>query len=44
MKITPRVQKLLNVEAKNHRLNLKQTKILRRYKESKNVLVRFNFK
>ncbi|XP_030060470.1 UPF0711 protein C18orf21 homolog [Microcaecilia unicolor] len=39
MKATPQVQKLLKLEAKSHRLNLKQTKLLRRYKMSRSTLL-----
>nr|XP_006128179.1 UPF0711 protein C18orf21 homolog isoform X1 [Pelodiscus sinensis] len=39
MKVTPRLQKLLNREAKNHKLNLKQTKLLKKYKDSRSVLL-----
>ncbi|XP_067426058.1 UPF0711 protein C18orf21 homolog isoform X2 [Emydura macquarii macquarii] len=39
MKVTPRIQKLLNREAKNHKLNLKQTKLLKKYKDSRSVLL-----
>ncbi|XP_003222293.1 UPF0711 protein C18orf21 homolog [Anolis carolinensis] len=39
IKITPRIEKLLYRERKNYRLNLKQTKILKKYKESTNVLL-----
>lgn len=39
MKITPRIEILLKREAKCHRLNLKQTKLLRKYKCSRSVLV-----
>ncbi|XP_039383467.1 UPF0711 protein C18orf21 homolog [Mauremys reevesii] len=39
MKLTPRIQKLLNREAKNHKLNLKQTKLLKKYKDSRSVLL-----
>uniref|UniRef100_A0A8C5SAE1 Uncharacterized protein n=1 Tax=Laticauda laticaudata TaxID=8630 RepID=A0A8C5SAE1_LATLA len=39
MKITSRIEKILNREKKNYRLSLKQTKFLRKYKESKNVLL-----
>ncbi|XP_072268023.1 UPF0711 protein C18orf21 homolog [Pyxicephalus adspersus] len=38
-KITPRIEMLLRKEAQNHRLNLKQTKLLRKYKFSRSVLV-----
>ncbi|XP_026534072.1 UPF0711 protein C18orf21 homolog isoform X1 [Notechis scutatus] len=39
MKITSRIEKILNLEKKNYRLSLKQTKFLRKYKESKNALL-----
>ncbi|KAM5157850.1 UPF0711 protein C18orf21 homolog [Mantella aurantiaca] len=39
MKITPRIEMLLKKEAKSHRLNLKQTRLLRKYKCSRSVLV-----
>ncbi|XP_034272215.1 UPF0711 protein C18orf21 homolog [Pantherophis guttatus] len=39
MKITSRTEKILNLEKKNYRLSLKQTKLLRKYKESKNALL-----
>ncbi|XP_068109323.1 UPF0711 protein C18orf21 homolog isoform X2 [Hyperolius riggenbachi] len=39
MKITRRIESLLKKEAKSHRLTLKQTKLLRKYKLSKSVLV-----
>ncbi|XP_063156400.1 UPF0711 protein C18orf21 homolog [Candoia aspera] len=39
MKVTPRIEKILNRERKNYRLSLKQTKLLKKYKESKNVLL-----
>ncbi|XP_013921148.1 PREDICTED: UPF0711 protein C18orf21 homolog [Thamnophis sirtalis] len=38
MKITSRTEKILNLEKKNYRLSLKQTKLLSKYKESKNTL------
>ncbi|CAM5091978.1 unnamed protein product [Eretmochelys imbricata] len=37
MKLIPRIQKLLNREAKNQKLNLKQTKLLKKYKDSRSV-------
>lgn len=40
MKVTPQIEKILKREAKNHKLNMKQTKLLRKYKESRSVLVR----
>ncbi|XP_066487521.1 UPF0711 protein C18orf21 homolog [Tiliqua scincoides] len=39
MKVTPQIQRLLNLEGKNYKLNLKQTKLLKKYKHSKNVLL-----
>uniref|UniRef100_A0A8C5PTH4 Chromosome 18 open reading frame 21 n=1 Tax=Leptobrachium leishanense TaxID=445787 RepID=A0A8C5PTH4_9ANUR len=39
LKITPRIERILRKEAKNYRLNLKQTKLLRKYKFSRSVLV-----
>ncbi|KAJ7313977.1 hypothetical protein JRQ81_005826 [Phrynocephalus forsythii] len=39
MKLTPQVEKLLKKERKNYKLNLKQTKLLKRYKASTNVLL-----
>lgn len=43
-KLTPHVEKLLKKERKNYKLNLKQTKLLKRYKTSTNVQVRSSFK
>ncbi|KAG9470529.1 hypothetical protein GDO78_017476 [Eleutherodactylus coqui] len=39
MRITPQIANLLKKEAACHRLNLKQTKLLRRYKLSRSSLV-----
>ncbi|XP_063780987.1 UPF0711 protein C18orf21 homolog [Pseudophryne corroboree] len=39
MKITPRIESLLRKESKSHRLNLKQTRLLRKYKCARSVLV-----
>ncbi|KFR16299.1 UPF0711 protein C18orf21, partial [Opisthocomus hoazin] len=39
MKVTPQIEKVLKREAKNHRLNMKQTKLLKKYRESRNVLL-----
>ncbi|KFU88803.1 UPF0711 protein C18orf21, partial [Chaetura pelagica] len=39
MKLTPQIEKVLKREAKNHKLNMKQTKLLRRYRESRSVLL-----
>ncbi|XP_053569022.1 UPF0711 protein C18orf21 homolog isoform X2 [Bombina bombina] len=38
-KITPQIERLLRKEAKSHRLNYKQTKLLRKYKLARSVLV-----
>ncbi|XP_008156558.2 UPF0711 protein C18orf21 homolog isoform X2 [Eptesicus fuscus] len=37
-KLTPRIQKLLNREARNCTLSFKEAKILKKYKDSKSVL------
>ncbi|KAF4790105.1 hypothetical protein TURU_144156 [Turdus rufiventris] len=34
MKVTPQIEKILKREAKNHKLNMKQTKLLRKTRES----------
>nr|XP_056713816.1 UPF0711 protein C18orf21 homolog [Euleptes europaea] len=39
MRITPQIQKLLHLEAKKYKLSFKQGKVVKRYKESKNVLL-----
>ncbi|NWV12799.1 CR021 protein, partial [Ptilonorhynchus violaceus] len=39
MKVTPQIEKVLKREAKNHKLNMKQTKLLRKYRESRSVLL-----
>uniref|UniRef100_H3AKF8 Uncharacterized protein n=1 Tax=Latimeria chalumnae TaxID=7897 RepID=H3AKF8_LATCH len=39
-KLTPRMQRLLNREAKNPKLNFKQVKLLKKYRESRSILVR----
>ncbi|XP_044308466.1 UPF0711 protein C18orf21 homolog isoform X1 [Varanus komodoensis] len=39
MKMTPQIEKLINRKKKNYKLNLKQIKLLMKYKESKNVLL-----
>ncbi|CAN2389174.1 Domain of unknown function (DUF4674) [Pristimantis euphronides] len=39
MKITPQIENLLKKEAKCHKLNLKQTKLLMKYKLSRSYLV-----
>ncbi|XP_047650091.1 UPF0711 protein C18orf21 homolog [Phacochoerus africanus] len=38
-KLTPKIQKLLNREARNYTLSFKEAKILEKYKESKSVLL-----
>ncbi|XP_040840831.1 UPF0711 protein C18orf21 homolog isoform X1 [Ochotona curzoniae] len=38
-KLTPRIQKLLNREARNSTLSFKEAKILKKYRESKSVLL-----
>uniref|UniRef100_A0A8C6QDA0 RIKEN cDNA 2700062C07 gene n=1 Tax=Nannospalax galili TaxID=1026970 RepID=A0A8C6QDA0_NANGA len=38
-KITPKIQKLLNREARNYTLSFKEAKIVKKYKESKSVLL-----
>uniref|UniRef100_A0A8C4UUJ9 Chromosome 18 open reading frame 21 n=1 Tax=Falco tinnunculus TaxID=100819 RepID=A0A8C4UUJ9_FALTI len=40
MKVTPQIEKILKQEAKNHKLSMKQTKLLKKYRESRSVLVR----
>ncbi|XP_023594095.1 UPF0711 protein C18orf21 homolog isoform X2 [Trichechus manatus latirostris] len=37
-KLTPKIQKLLNQEAKNYTLSFKEAKIVKKYKDSKSVL------
>ncbi|NXP76074.1 CR021 protein, partial [Ramphastos sulfuratus] len=39
MKVTPQIEKVLKQEAKNCKLNMKQTKLLRKYRESRSVLL-----
>uniref|UniRef100_A0A8D0F827 Chromosome 18 open reading frame 21 n=1 Tax=Strix occidentalis caurina TaxID=311401 RepID=A0A8D0F827_STROC len=39
MKVTPQIEKVLKQEAKNHKLNMKQTKLLKKYRESRSVLL-----
>ncbi|NWH74917.1 CR021 protein, partial [Piaya cayana] len=39
MKMTPQIEKVLKREAKNHKLNMKQTKLLKKYRESRSVLL-----
>lgn len=38
-KLTPRIQKLLNREARNYTLSFKEAKIVEKYKDSKSVLL-----
>ncbi|KAI4569304.1 hypothetical protein MJT46_006598 [Ovis ammon polii x Ovis aries] len=38
-KLTPRIQKLLNREERNYTLSFKEAKILKKYKDSKSVLL-----
>ncbi|KFO27402.1 UPF0711 protein C18orf21 homolog [Fukomys damarensis] len=38
-KLTPRIQKLLNREARNHTLSFKEAKIVKKYRDSKSVLL-----
>nr|XP_010298457.1 PREDICTED: UPF0711 protein C18orf21 homolog [Balearica regulorum gibbericeps] len=39
MKVTPQIEKILKREKKNHKLNMKQTKLLKKYRESSSVLL-----
>ncbi|NXN20139.1 CR021 protein, partial [Indicator maculatus] len=39
MKVTPQIEKVLKQEVKNRNLNMKQTKLLRKYRESRSVLL-----
>ncbi|NWQ64469.1 CR021 protein, partial [Neopipo cinnamomea] len=39
MKVSPQIEKVLKREAKNHKLNMKQTKLLKKYRESRSVLL-----
>ncbi|NWY95850.1 CR021 protein, partial [Loxia curvirostra] len=39
MKVTPQIERVLKREAKNHKLNMKQTKLLRKYRESRSILL-----
>ncbi|NXI91370.1 CR021 protein, partial [Psophia crepitans] len=39
MKVTPQIEKVLKREAKNRKLNMKQTKLLKKYRESSSVLL-----
>ncbi|POI23783.1 hypothetical protein CIB84_012469, partial [Bambusicola thoracicus] len=38
MKVTPQIEKIIKREAKNYRLNMKQIKLLKKYRDSKSVL------
>ncbi|XP_006150584.1 UPF0711 protein C18orf21 homolog isoform X1 [Tupaia chinensis] len=38
-KLTPKIQKLLNQEAKNYTLSYKEAKIVKKYKDSKSILL-----
>uniref|UniRef100_A0A8B9QKQ7 Chromosome 18 open reading frame 21 n=1 Tax=Apteryx owenii TaxID=8824 RepID=A0A8B9QKQ7_APTOW len=39
MKVTPQIEKILKREANNHKLNMKQTKLLKKYRDSRSVLL-----
>ncbi|NXD26282.1 CR021 protein, partial [Spelaeornis formosus] len=39
MRMTPQIEKVLKREAKNYKLNMKQTKLLRKYRESRSILL-----
>ncbi|OXB71911.1 UNVERIFIED_CONTAM: hypothetical protein H355_007455 [Colinus virginianus] len=39
MKVTPRIEKILKREAKNYKLNMKQIKLLKKYRDSKSILL-----
>ncbi|NXM76543.1 CR021 protein, partial [Serilophus lunatus] len=39
MKVSPRIEKVLKLEATNHKLNMKQTKLLKKYRESSSILL-----
>ncbi|XP_065485205.1 UPF0711 protein C18orf21 homolog isoform X2 [Caloenas nicobarica] len=39
MKVTPQIEKVLKREAKNHKLNMKQTKLLKKFRESRSGLL-----
>ncbi|XP_048795805.1 UPF0711 protein C18orf21 homolog isoform X1 [Lagopus muta] len=39
MKVTPQIEKILKREAKNYKLNMKQIKLLKKYRDSKSVLL-----
>ncbi|KGL73205.1 UPF0711 protein C18orf21 [Tinamus guttatus] len=39
MKVTPRIERVLRRETKNHKHNMKQTKLLRKYRDSRSVLL-----
>ncbi|KFZ52448.1 UPF0711 protein C18orf21, partial [Antrostomus carolinensis] len=39
MKVTPQIEKVLKRETKNHKLNMKQAKLLKKYRESRSALL-----
>ncbi|XP_015709803.1 UPF0711 protein C18orf21 homolog [Coturnix japonica] len=39
MKVTPQIEKILKREAKNYKLNMKQIKLLKKYRDSRSVLL-----
>nr|XP_009665547.1 PREDICTED: UPF0711 protein C18orf21 homolog [Struthio camelus australis] len=39
MKVTPQIEKILKREAKNHKLSMKQTKLLKKYRDSRSILL-----
>ncbi|NWR90850.1 CR021 protein, partial [Furnarius figulus] len=39
MKASPQIEKVLKRKAKNHKLNMKQTKLLKKYRKSRSVLL-----
>uniref|UniRef100_A0A8B9ZNC4 Chromosome 18 open reading frame 21 n=1 Tax=Anas zonorhyncha TaxID=75864 RepID=A0A8B9ZNC4_9AVES len=39
MKVTPQIEKILKREAKSYKLNMRQTKLLKKYRDSKSVLL-----
>ncbi|NWI97599.1 CR021 protein, partial [Pitta sordida] len=39
LKVSPQIEKALKLEAKNHKLNMKQTKLLKKYRESRSILL-----
>ncbi|NXL61681.1 CR021 protein, partial [Chordeiles acutipennis] len=39
MKVTPQIEKVLKREAKNYKLNMKQAKLLKKYRESRSTLL-----